>query len=221
MRKSLPALLLATALGAWASLPAQNSAAGSGEGTYSWTGATLYGGHKEQLEVVITRGRNGYEVSGSLSLSQVCQLHGTYYPASGRLRGRCEGPAGRLNLEGTRLPGGNGFNVTIDGIEHIALAQETTQPDTSQESPKGPHWEAHDVSDCSGDDIGTSSGADRPTASCSASNLGQVAIGWDGWVFKNAYGESHGAPAYPWCTYKSAPQCGGGHNPGRMYICEE
>jgi hypothetical protein len=84
----------------------------------------------------------------------------------------------------------------------------------------GPHWEDNGVTDCSGGDVGQTGGMPPPAAGCTAGNIGQIAVCWDGNRYRNTFGEANGAPPYPWCTYKSVRSCTGGHNLGQSYVCK-
>jgi hypothetical protein len=80
-------------------------------------------------------------------------------------------------------------------------------------------WIATGVGDCSGSDGGSSSGLTPDPTRCTAATRDRFAVCWDGKREKNTYGEKHGAPAYPWCTYKTVTSCAGGSNPGRIFRC--
>jgi hypothetical protein len=84
-------------------------------------------------------------------------------------------------------------------------------------TPSG--WQDAGSGDCSGDDEASTSGPVPDPGLCTPDRAGKAAVCWDGKTFINKYGESHGAPDYPWCTYKSTGDCGGGSNTGRLYYC--
>lgn len=80
-------------------------------------------------------------------------------------------------------------------------------------------WQRAGSGDCPGQDEASSSGAVPDPAMCTTERAGKAAVCWDGSTYLNKYGETHGAPGYPWCTYKSTGSCGGGENTGALYYC--
>jgi hypothetical protein len=78
----------------------------------------------------------------------------------------------------------------------------------------GSHWELlRTGSDCAGNDIAATAGANPDAGRCNAGASNSTAVCWDGQLFRN------GLTA--WCTYKAIqPQaCTGGGAPGRVFRC--
>jgi hypothetical protein len=75
-------------------------------------------------------------------------------------------------------------------------------------------WVRQGVSDCGGNDVGSSQGVDPQPGMCSGAAV--TAVCWDGASYTNAN------EGRAWCTYKRTPasQCTGGGAPGVIYRCE-
>jgi len=79
-------------------------------------------------------------------------------------------------------------------------------------------WVSLGVSDCTGQDVGKTSGTPKPDGGmCTKAQAGSVAVCWDGVRYLNP--PSGGTEM--WCTYKSATagSCKGGSAPGYIYEC--
>lgn len=79
------------------------------------------------------------------------------------------------------------------------------------------------ASDCGATDTAATYSVAKPgPKNCSASDVGTIAVCWDGVEYKNAANPKHD-PALPWCTYKaiSPAKCHGGSSSGIVWECKQ
>jgi len=77
--------------------------------------------------------------------------------------------------------------------------------------------------DCGGVDTAATYSTAKPgPVNCSASDVGTIAVCWDGAEYKNASNPQKD-PTLAWCTYKamSPAQCRGGSNIGLIWECKQ
>jgi hypothetical protein len=121
------------------------------------------------------------------------------------------GGRGAIHTDATTVRGWEKFKLVAAGKSEGSVDYESS-------SSKGSayQWVSTGVGDCSGQDIGQSSGSGQPTSSeCNAATVGTVAICWDGRTYSNGGSRS-------WCTYKNTGDrpCRGGGNPGFAFQCQ-
>ena len=82
-------------------------------------------------------------------------------------------------------------------------------------SPARAAWDYVGVGDCTGNDTGSSLGAQPDPDRCSPATAGMAVVCWDEVQYRNAKAKK------PVCAYKrvQAAQCTGGGNPGMLYRC--
>jgi len=121
------------------------------------------------------------------------------------------GGRGAIHTDATTVRGWEKFKLVAAGT-----SEESVVYDSSSLKGSAYQWVSTGVGDCSGQDIGQSSGSGQPDSSeCKAGTVGTVAICWDGRTYSNGGSRS-------WCTYKNTNgrPCRGGGNPGFAFQCQ-
>jgi len=124
--KYIRSMMISVLLVCVVSLPVLAQAAG-GTAQSKWVFKYEDPGAQEFLDITITRSNTGWDVRGNYQINydgrfdiQKCAVSGTYYPETGRFKGKCTFPEGPLNVDGYRNQDGTGFFVRL-GTKHFTV----------------------------------------------------------------------------------------------------
>lgn len=79
-----------------------------------------YGSDNVDVTLVVEKGRIPHPVSGSYVLNgKICKILGSYFPNTGRVKGRCQNDEGYLDVTGLKQTGQNGFQLTIGEYTYV------------------------------------------------------------------------------------------------------
>ncbi len=82
----------------------------------------VYNDDKTKVDLVVLRGGKTSEVTGTYTFNgKSCEIRGSYFPATGRVKARCQNDEGYLDVTGFRITNKDGFQLTIGNYTYALL----------------------------------------------------------------------------------------------------
>ncbi len=86
-------------------------------------------GEPMSFRIVITQSKTGYRVSGEATGDVPCEITGTYYPTSGKIKGNCKTPLGNsFPLDAIKIENGKTLSISFRGASYTGKPPEDTSP---------------------------------------------------------------------------------------------